>query len=123
MARTVEEWIGKTPDTAIPPRVRVRVFDSKSGHCHKCHRKIRAGEKWTCEHLIALINGGENRERNLDVTCDWCLPSKNAADVAEKSTVYHKRAKHLGIRKQSTFPKRSNPWGRVKGNTKSLEDL
>lgn len=98
MARKVAEWRGATPDTAIPPRVRVRVFDAKGGRCGQCGRKIAAGERWTNEHVIALINGGENREKNLGVTCDWCLPEKNAADVAEKSAVYEKRAKHLGVR-------------------------
>lgn len=107
MSRSVPEWIGATPDTPVPPRVRVRVFDSKKGRCHKCTRKINAGEKWTCEHLIALINGGENREKNLDVTCDWCLPTKNAADVAEKSRVYKRRKSHVGVKKRRrTIPGR-----------------
>ncbi|MEP0323253.1 HNH endonuclease [Bauldia litoralis] len=100
MSRSVSEWIGATDDTAIPPRVRLRVFDAKGGKCHSCGRKIAAGERWTCEHLIALINGGENRESNLDITCDWCLPSKNAADVAEKSKVASLRKSHLGIKER-----------------------
>lgn len=62
-----------------------------------------AGEKWTCEHVKALINRGENAESNLDVTCDWCLPKKNAEDVAEKSRVYKRRKSHLGIRPKSRF--------------------
>jgi len=99
MSRAVAEWIGKTDDSAIPPRVRLRVFEAKDGRCHRCGRAIDAagGETWTCEHLVALINGGENRERNLDVTCSWCLPIKNAADVAEKSRTYHKAAKNIGV--------------------------
>lgn len=97
MSRAVAEWIGKTDDTAIPPRVRMRVFTSKVGKCHRCSRKIGAGEAWTCEHLIAIINGGANRESNLDVTCCFCLPVKNAEDVAEKSRVYRKAAKNVGI--------------------------
>ena len=64
-------------------------------------KKIAAGEKWTLEHLVALINGGANVEANLSVTCCWCLPAKNAEDVAEKSRTYRKRSKHLGLRKSS----------------------
>jgi 5-methylcytosine-specific restriction enzyme A len=94
--RAVPEWIAGSPDTPVPPRVRVRVFDREHGRCHKCRRKIAAGESWTCEHRKAVINGGENREKNLCLTCDWCLPEKNAADAAEKSSVYRKRAKHIG---------------------------
>lgn len=101
--RSLPEWRGKTPDTPVPDRVRARVFTAKGGRCHRCTRKINAGEKWTCEHLLALINDGENRERNLDVTCNWCLPAKNAEDVAEKSRVYQRKKRHLGIRKPSKF--------------------
>jgi 5-methylcytosine-specific restriction protein A len=93
--RSVEEWVGRTDDTPVPPRVRLRVFDAHGGRCHLCGRKIRVGEVWTCEHLIALINGGQNRETNLDLTCCNCLPIKNAADQAEKSDIADKRKKHL----------------------------
>lgn len=102
MARTVPEWIGDTDDTAVPDRVRVRVFDRKGGRCHRCTRKIMTGERWTCEHLIALINWSAtdekphgNRESNLDVTCCNCLPEKNAEDQAEKSEVYQDRKRHI----------------------------
>jgi hypothetical protein len=99
MSRSVAEWVGKSDDTPVPPRVRVRVFKVKNGKCHRCGRQIDAagGERWTCEHLIALINGGENRERNLDVTCNWCLPAKNAEDTAEKSRVYVRAARNIGV--------------------------
>lgn len=108
MTRTLPEWIGKTPDTAPPPRVRVRVFEAKGGRCHRCTRKIGPGDKWTLEHVNALINGGENRESNLDITCEWCLPGKNAEDVREKSIVARKKAKHIGAKK----PKR--PWSKYR---------
>lgn len=103
--RSLEEWRGKDGDAVPPPRVRVRVFDRCEGKCHACKRKIRPGDKWTLEHIVALINGGENRENNLGLTCAWCLPGKNAEDVAEKSKVYETRAKHLGIKaKKRPFP-------------------
>jgi 5-methylcytosine-specific restriction protein A len=101
--RSVDEWVGKTADSKIPARVRDRLFEAKGHRCHNCTRVIEPGQHWTLEHLIALINGGENRESNLGVTCDWCLPGKNAADVAEKSTVYRKRAKANGI-KTTKYP-------------------
>lgn len=117
--RTVPEWIGKTDDEPPPPRVRVRVFDRFNGRCGECERKIFAGEKWTCEHIKALINGGENREKNLGVTCDWCLPGKNAADVGEKSKTYKMRAKHLGVRKSSRPMRHPTLRRRVDGRTQN----
>lgn len=106
--RTVDEWIGQSDDEAVPPRVRVRTFDRHHGKCHRCSRRIWPGERWTLEHLKALCNGGDNRESNLTVTCSWCLPDKNAEDVAEKSSVYRIRAKHLGVELKK---KRRFGWG------------
>lgn len=104
MARSTDEWIGKNDNTPIPARVRVRVFDSAGGCCYICRRKISAGEYWQADHVIALVNGGSNRESNLSPACGNCCYRKSADDVAEKSKVYKKRSKHLGIRKKSRFP-------------------
>lgn len=101
MPREVEEWVGKTDDTQPPPRVRLRVWDRCEGRCHLCGRPIPASDAWILEHLKALINGGENRERNLCLSCSWCKPIKDAADVAEKSATAKVRKKHLGITKSS----------------------
>ena len=97
MSRTVEEWIGKTDDSVPPPRVRLRVFEAHKGICHISGRKIMAGEKWELDHVVALINGGENRETNLAPALSFAHKIKTRADVAEKSKVARIRAKHLGI--------------------------
>jgi hypothetical protein len=104
MSRSVPEWIGKNDDEAPPQRVRLRVFQRCCGRCHACARLMRAGERWTCEHIVALCNGGANKEANLGLTCSNCLPAKNAADVAEKSLIARKRSKHLGTWKAKSRP-------------------
>lgn len=95
MSRTVEEWIGKDDDQTPPPRVRLRVFDTAGGRCHLCGRKIAAGEYWQCDHVTALVNGGDNRERNLRPACRNCCYRKTANDLAEKSDIADKRKKHV----------------------------
>lgn len=101
--REVSEWVGATPDTAIPPRVRLRVWERAAGRCEICGRKLGPADKWQADHTIALINGGFNRESNLRVACDWCHGEKTKTDVAEKSAVYIKKAKHIGA-------KTKRPW-------------
>jgi len=98
MPRTVPEWIGRTDDTSAPPRVRLRVLERFGRRCDACGRALRPGDRWTCDHIVALINGGENREKNLHPLCAWCEPAKTAADVAEKSRSYRVRLHHAGIR-------------------------
>jgi len=102
--RSVEEWSGATVDTPVPPRVRLRVFDRAGGCCQICTRKIRSGDRWVADHIQAIINGGENRERNLQLICDWCdRKVKTPADSAEKARTHAKRCADLGIKKKSTF--------------------
>lgn len=101
--RSTEEWIGKSPDAKIPPRVKVRVFERFHGKCHISDRKITAGDKWDCDHIIALINGGEHRETNLAPALTEPHKIKTKADIREKSKVARIRKRHLGIKKRSTF--------------------
>lgn len=109
--RSVPEWVGATPDTPIPPRVKARVFETHLGICHIAGRKIRAGEKWDAEHVIALCNWlptpdapHGNRESNLRPALAEKHPEKTARDVAEKSMVARKRGKHLGIARRASNP-------------------
>lgn len=96
MSRAVMEWIGPTPNSAVPPRVKLRLWEKCGGICQgPCGIKIRDG--WEADHTIALINGGQNREANLQILCIDCHAEKTGADVSEKSKTYRMRAKHLGI--------------------------
>lgn len=111
--RSLPEWIGATDDAVPPPRVRLRVFEHHHGVCQgNCgHRKITAGESWECDHIIAIANGGENRETNLHPLCGWCHKKKTRADVALKSKNYERRLSHVGIRK----PRSITRWRRFNG--------
>lgn len=65
LGRTVKEWIGKTPDSAIPERVQLRVLLRHDRKCFLTGRVIRPGDAWECDHKRALSLGGEHRESNL----------------------------------------------------------
>lgn len=105
--RSVPEWIGATPDTPVPPRVRLRVFERHGGVCYLSGRKIRPGDVWDVEHVIAISLGGENRETNLRPALKDAHREKTAADMAVKSKVERIRKKHLGIYPKSKAPLRS----------------
>jgi 5-methylcytosine-specific restriction protein A len=121
MTRSVEEWIGKTDDTPIPPRVKLRVFETHGGVCHLSGRKIRAGEPWDCDHVKALINGGANRESNLAPALRDKHREKTAEDVAEKAIIARQRSKHLGIAKpKHRWPSRGFNGGPTAKQLRSL---
>lgn len=67
--------------------------------------------KWQADHAVALINGGRNSEDNLVPLLTDHHKKKTAHDVAIKSKTYQMKAKHLGIRKPSSFPcSRDSKW-------------
>lgn len=116
-ARSVPEWIGKTPETAAPDRVKARIVLAQDGKCAcGCGVKLGAGEPIEFDHTIALINGGENRESNLRALRRPCHRLKTNADVAQKSVEARKRNKHLGIHK----PKHRLPGSKGSGWRKPM---
>lgn len=100
--RTPPEWIGKTPDSAIPPRVRLRVFEAHGGVCHLTGQKIWPGDEWDCDHIQALCNGGEHRESNLAPALRPAHRAKTAEDVKLRAKADRVRKKHLGIHQSRT---------------------
>lgn len=95
MSRSVKEWIGKNDDSKAPPRVRQRVFDKYEGKCYISGLPI--GQKpWQLDHVVALINGGENRESNLAPILTSLHKKKTAQDVRQKAKTAKIRGKHTG---------------------------
>lgn len=102
--REVPEWVGATPDTPVPLRVKLRVFAAHNGRCYLSHRRINPGDVWEAEHVVAIINGGENRESNLAPALKDKHREKTDEDLAIKGKTARVRAKHLG-----TWPKSRRP--------------
>lgn len=98
MTRSIPEWVGKSDDEPVPLRVKIRTWEAYCRRCGACTREIRSGDKWTCDHIKAIINGGENRERNLQPLCTWCQPEKDRQDIAIKSETYRMIISHYGQR-------------------------
>jgi 5-methylcytosine-specific restriction protein A len=96
MARRVEPWIGKTDDTPIPPRVKLRVKVRANDCCEACGARVRYGAE--IDHTIAIINGGRNSEDNLRLLCRTCHAGKTRSDVSEKAKTARKQASLAGFR-------------------------
>ena len=121
-ARAVEEWVGATPDTPIPDRVKIRVFERYGGKCYLTGKRLSAGE-WDVEHIKRLKAGGENRESNLAPA--WRKPhrEKTAAENVENGIINRKKRKHLLPKvKKHKWPSRPFGSGYI-SNVKQLRDL
>ncbi len=87
MPRSTKEWIGKDDDTAIPPRVKIRVKSRANDCCAACGVRVRYGGQ--IDHIEAVKFSSEtrplNRESNLQFLCGPCHKLKTGEDVAQKS--------------------------------------
>jgi 5-methylcytosine-specific restriction endonuclease McrA len=105
--RSVDEWVGKSDDQAVPDRVKVRVFERYNGTCYLSGVKIRPGDKWQVEHIVALANGGEHRESNMAPALSVPHKEKTKLDLKIKAKIARVRKRHLGIKKRGrTIPGR-----------------
>lgn len=109
MPRSSSVWHSDNHDADIPQRVRLRLFEASGGRCASCGRKLGPGDKWQADHIIALVNGGEHSEANLQVLCDWCHKGKSREDVAIKSKGARIRANHVLPRQPSQIKSRGFP--------------
>lgn len=118
--RTLPEWIGASPDAAIPPRVKLRIWERHNGTCALTGRKIAAGEAWDLDHIRPLSMGGEHREGNLQPVLASAHREKTKQDVANLAKARRLAAKHAGIERKRSNPlpcgKRS-PWKRKMDRT------
>ncbi len=88
----------------FPAKVMVDAFTRASGRCEKCTARLVTG-KFHYDHVIPDAMGGEPILANCAVLCTACHGVKTAGvDIPAIAKVKRVRAKHLGIRKRSTFP-------------------
>jgi hypothetical protein len=100
--RAVPEWVGKTADTAIPDRVKLRVALRASNKDVLTGEKLRKG--WHCDHIIGLrdwvpVPGAShgNRESNLQpLNADVNL-HKEARERKVRAKISRIQSKAIGI--------------------------
>ena len=114
--RANEEWQGATSDSKVPDHVRLRIFERCGGRCHIAQRKIRPGEPWDLDHVIALRDwtgeGHGNRESNLAPAIRDKHHEKTGLEATERAEVNRKKSKHFGVTKPGRkIPRHSDPWG------------
>jgi len=97
MSRSTPEWVAKHDDQAIPPRVKLRIYDRDGGKCHICGLAVKSGETWDADHIIALANGGKHAETNLAPAHKHCHVAKTVIDVKLKAKIAAVRKKDLRI--------------------------
>lgn len=108
--------IGTTPRKAMGQMRRLRIWEAHKGVCILCGQKIDGvREKWIVEHVQALVLGGSDTDDNCGPAHETCRRVKDKADVADGARAKRRKARHLGIKKPSTWrkpPPGYNHWTR-----------
>jgi 5-methylcytosine-specific restriction protein A len=108
IGRTVEEWIGATPDSVVPARVKLRVFRRYDGRCYLSGAKINVGDAWDVEHIIPLgLDQTGNRESNLAPALKEPHKEKTARDRRAMAKADRIAKKRLGLWPKSKRPLKS----------------
>ncbi len=98
MTRAVSEWVATHDDQAIPKHVKARILLAYDGRCHKTNHKFRPGDRIEFDHIIALCNGGEHRERNIaPILGGKVHQAKTAEDVKVRAKITRIRLKSAGL--------------------------
>ncbi len=99
------------PRGAMNARRVAQVFAACEGRCRgACGRKLRSGDDYHVDHIIALENGGTDEDANLQIICDWCHKPKTADDhaaAAKGKRVYIKQVVPSRLRRSKSWG-----WGR-----------
>jgi 5-methylcytosine-specific restriction protein A len=106
--RSIPEWIGRTNDTPVPPKVSLRVLLRQKRICAKSKRLIRPADKTQTDHIIALKAGGQNRESNLQVILTEEHIEKTVEENKVNAKIERLQRAHYGLK-----PK-SKAWGNKK---------
>jgi 5-methylcytosine-specific restriction endonuclease McrA len=68
------EKVDRLPREPIPEGVRLFVWQRDGGQCVKCGSR----ERLEFDHVIPLVAGGSNTERNIQLLCEACNRSKGS---------------------------------------------
>lgn len=99
MPRAVKEWIGKTPDSPIPPRVKLRILRRHDHICALSKVRIPVGETPEFDHIKPLRDDGEHRESNLQPVRSKEHKLKTAREAAERANADRIQRKAYGLNK------------------------
>ena len=112
--RTVPEWVGSSPDAAIPKHVRLRIWDRCGGRCALTGKKLIPGDDFDFDHITALRDGGRHAEFNLQLVWRPAHREKTAREAGERAKADRIRAKHNGIWPASKSRLQGRPFPRTR---------
>lgn len=104
MPRAVGEWIGRNDDAMPGQLVLLRLYARQNGLCACGCGRVMNFERDVidCDHIVPLIDGGENRESNLQLMLQEHHRTKTKGEnIARGEERRHKAKAFSSLRKPS----------------------
>lgn len=101
----LKEWVGKTPEAMPGQTVLLRLYAKQNGICAcGCGQSMNLNrDKVDCDHVKAIIDGGENRESNLQLLLNACHKRKTSAEASARSEERRHKAKAFTALRQPSM--------------------
>lgn len=118
MARTVPEWIGRNDDAMPPKSVFDRLYAKQDGKDALTGIAFAPGDKICRDHTIPLIDGGENRESNLQLITEKQHKLKTAREAMERAktrAVQHAHRSYVTEPQPGSLPGARIKYSRARG--------
>lgn len=106
--RSVDEWVGRTPDAKIPDRVIVRIFERQGGKCAITGVRLRPGH-YQADHVIPLAAGGRHAESNIQLITGLAHQEKTRDDAKVIAKARRQQRRHVLPKAPSQFQRRPKP--------------
>lgn len=106
--RSTKEWIGRRPESMPSIHVRLRIYSRQNGLCAcGCRRVMNLDrDKIDCDHILALRDGGENRETNLQLLLHEHHQAKTTAENIARGEERRHKAKAFTTASKSKWGSR-----------------
>lgn len=109
-ARPVPEWVGKRPESMPGQLVLLRLYAMQNGLCACGCGRVMNFERDVidCDHIVPLIDGGENVERNLQLMLQAHHRVKTSGEATIRSAERRHKAKAFSSLRKPSFPTNRN---------------
>ena len=108
--RTVPEWRGKRPESMPGQLVLLRLYAKQNGLCACGCGRVMSFERDVidCDHIVPLIDGGENVEGNLQLLLQEHHRTKTRRENIARGEARRHKAKAFSSLRKPSFPTNRN---------------
>lgn len=95
-ARAIPDWRGRTPEAMPPKTVFDRIYARQGGKDAITGLPFTSKDRIVRDHIVPLIDGGENCESNLQLITEYQHKLKTAREAMTRGKERRVRAKARG---------------------------